>query len=389
MIKCKTFQVFDPSRVPSPCFVVDEVAVENNLRILQRVQQESGAKVLLALKAFSMFSMAPLFDRYLNGTCASGLYEARLGYTEFDGGVHTFCAAYKEEELLEILQISDHVVFNSFGQWQRFQSIIHEAKLQRPELHFGLRINPQHSEGTTAIYDPCAPGSRLGIPKSEFAGHGLKGISGLHFHTLCEQDFAPLDRTLAVVEEQFGDLLHKMEWVNFGGGHHITRADYPVDALIKRIVEFQEKYAVQVYLEPGEAAVLHSGVLVAEVLDITYNEMELAILDTSATCHMPDTLEMPYRADIFTAGSKDHKAFNYRLGGQTCLAGDVMGDYSFDAPLEIGQRLMFDDMAHYTMVKTMTFNGVGLPAIASWNSQTDELRVVKEFGYDDFKQRLS
>ena len=389
MIKCKTFQAFDLSRVPSPCFVVDEVAVENNLRILQSVQQASGAKVLLALKAFSMFSLAPLFDRYLDGTCASGLHEARLGYTEFDGGVHTFCAAYKEDDLAEILSISEHVVFNSFGQWQRFQPLIQEAKQRRPELQFGLRINPRHSEGTTAIYDPCAPGSRLGIPKSEFATHGLKGISGLHFHTLCEQDFAPLDRTLAVVEEQFGDLLHKLEWVNFGGGHHITRADYPVDKLIKRIIDFQEKYSVQVYLEPGEAAVLHSGVLVSEVLDLTYNEMALAILDTSATCHMPDTLEMPYRAEIFSAAEKQQKAYSYRLGGQTCLAGDVMGDYSFDQPLEIGQRLMFDDMAHYTMVKTMTFNGVGLPAIASWNSQTDELIVVKEFGYDDFKQRLS
>ncbi len=389
MIKCKTFNTFDPSRVPSPCFVVDEVAVENNLRILQRVEQESGAKVLLALKAFSMFSMAPLFDRYLSGTCTSGLYEARLGKREFSGAVHTFCAAYKEHELAEVMQISDHVVFNSLGQWQRFQSLTEQARKERSELKFGLRINPMHSEGTTPIYDPCAPGSRLGIPKSEFANQDLNGISGLHFHTLCEQDFAPLDRTLAVVEEQFGDLLHSMEWVNFGGGHHITRGDYPVDALIKRIVEFQEKYAVQVYLEPGEAAVLQSGVLVTEVLDITYNQMQLAILDTSATCHMPDTLEMPYRADVFGAGEKDQKSFAYRLGGQTCLAGDVMGDYSFDAPLEIGQRLMFDDMAHYTMVKTMTFNGVGLPAIASWNSQTDELIVVKEFGYDDFKQRLS
>jgi carboxynorspermidine decarboxylase len=389
MINCKTFETFDPMRVPSPCFVVDEVAVAKNLRILQRLQQESGAKVLLALKAFSMFSMAPLFDRYLQGTCASGLYEARLGSSEFGGEVHTFCAAYKEHELQEILQISDHVVFNSLGQWQRFQPLIEQAKQQRPALQFGLRINPQHSEGATPIYDPCAPGSRLGIPKSEFAGHDLDGISGLHFHTLCEQDFAPLDRTLAVVEEQFGELLHKMEWVNFGGGHHITREGYPVDALIKRIVEFQKKYSVQVYLEPGEAAVLHSGVLVAEVLDLTFNEMPLAILDTSATCHMPDTLEMPYRADIFAAGEQGEKAFNYRLGGQTCLAGDVMGDYSFDKPLQIGQRLIFDDMAHYTMVKTMTFNGVGLPAIASWNSDTDELRVVKEFAYNDFKQRLS
>jgi len=389
MINCKTFRTFDPLRVPSPCFVVDEIAVENNLRILQRLQQESGAKVLLALKAFSMFSMAPLFKRYLKGTCASGLHEARLGSTEFGGEVHTFCAAYKEDELQEILQISDHVVFNSLGQWQRFQPLIEAASQQRPELQFGLRINPQHSEGAAAIYDPCAPGSRLGIPKSEFVGHDLKGISGLHFHTLCEQDFAPLDRTLMVVEEQFGELLHNMEWVNFGGGHHITRADYPVDALIKRIVEFQEKYSVQVYLEPGEAAVLHSGVLVTEILDLTFNEMPLAILDTSATCHMPDTLEMPYRADIFDAGEQGEKTFDYRLGGQTCLAGDVMGDYSFDRPLQIGQRLIFDDMAHYTMVKTMTFNGIPLPAIASWNSDTDELKLVKEFGYNDFKQRLS
>jgi carboxynorspermidine decarboxylase len=389
MINCKTFKTFDPLLVPSPCFVVDEVAVENNLRVLQHLQQESGAKVLLALKAFSMFSMAPLFNRYLKGTCASGLHEARLGASEFGGEVHTFCAAYKEPELQEILQISDHVVFNSLGQWQRFQPLIEEAKQQRPELQFGLRINPQHSEGATPIYDPCAPGSRLGIPKSEFADHDLKGISGLHFHTLCEQDFAPLDRTLAVVEEQFGELLHKMQWVNFGGGHHITREGYPVDALIKRIVEFQEKYSVQVYLEPGETAVLHSGVLVAEVLDLTYNDIALAILDTSATCHMPDTLEMPYRADIFDAGEQGEKAFDYRLGGQTCLAGDVMGDYSFDQPLQIGQRLIFDDMAHYTMVKTMTFNGVSLPAIAIWNSGTDQLKVVKEFGYNDFKQRLS
>ncbi|MGB0449624.1 MAG: carboxynorspermidine decarboxylase [Porticoccaceae bacterium] len=389
MINCKTFQTFNPARVPSPCFVVDEVAVENNLRILQHVQQASGAKVLLALKAFSMFSMAPLFNRYLSGTCASGLYEARLGASEFEGAVHTFCAAYKEDDLQEILQISDHVLFNSLAQWQRFQPLIEKARQQRPELQFGLRINPLHSEGATPIYDPCAPGSRLGIPKSEFAGHNLDGISGLHFHTLCEQDFAPLDRTLAAVEAQFGEQLHNMQWVNFGGGHHITRAGYPLDALIKRIVEFQEKYAVQVYLEPGEAAVLHSGVLVAEVLDLSYNQMPLAILDTSATCHMPDTLEMPYRADIFSAGVQDEKAFNYRLGGQTCLAGDVMGDYSFDQQLQVGQRLVFDDMAHYTMVKTTTFNGIPLPSIAIWNSATDELRLVREFDYNDFKQRLS
>ena len=389
MIKSKTFQKFDTSRVPSPCFVIDEVAVEKNLRVLQRVQRESGAKVLLALKAFSMFSLAPLFDRYLSGVCASGLFEARLGYTEFGGQVHTFCAAYKEDELPEILSISDHVVFNSFSQWHRFQTIIQDAKHQRPELQFGVRINPQHSEADVPMYDPCAEGSRLGIPKSEFAGEHLKGISGLHFHTLCEQDFEPLSRTLDVIEENFADVLKKVEWVNFGGGHHITRDDYPVDELIKRIVAFQEKHSVQVYLEPGEAAVLGAGVLVAEVLDLTYNQMELAILDTSATCHMPDILEMPYRPEIFRAAEKGQKTYSYRLGGQTCLAGDVMGDYSFEKPLQLGQRLMFDDMAHYSMVKTTTFNGIALPTIALWNSDTDQIKIIKQFGYDDFKDRLS
>ncbi len=336
-----------------------------------------------------MFSLAPLFDRYLSGVCASGLFEARLGYTEFGGQVHTFCAAYKEDELPEILSISDHVVFNSFSQWHRFQTIIQDAKHQRPELQFGVRINPQHSEADVPMYDPCAEGSRLGIPKSEFAGEHLKGISGLHFHTLCEQDFEPLSRTLDVIEENFADVLKKVEWVNFGGGHHITRDDYPVDELIKRIVAFQEKHSVQVYLEPGEAAVLGAGVLVAEVLDLTYNQMELAILDTSATCHMPDILEMPYRPEIFRAAEKGQKTYSYRLGGQTCLAGDVMGDYSFEKPLQLGQRLMFDDMAHYSMVKTTTFNGIALPTIALWNSDTDQIKIIKQFGYDDFKDRLS
>ena len=389
MIKSKTFTEFDPSRVPSPCFVVDEASVEANLQILKRVQDESGAKILMALKAFSMFNLAPLISRYLKGTCASGLHEARLGREEFGGEVHTFSAAYTEADLKEILKISDHVVFNSFGQWQRFQPLIQAAKQSRPELEFGLRVNPMHSEGATPIYDPCAPGSRLGIPKAAFEGQSLDGISGLHFHTLCEQEFAPLDRTLKAVEEQFGDWLPSLKWVNFGGGHHITREDYDVDALIKRIIAFQKKYDVQVYMEPGEAIAIHTGVLVAEVLDLTHNQMDLAILDTSATCHMPDTLEMPYRAEIFGSGELNEKAYSYRLGGQTCLAGDVMGDYSFDQPLEIGQRLMFDDMSHYTMVKTSTFNGIGLPSIAVWNSKTDALRIVKQFAYEDFRNRLS
>ena len=383
------FLQFDPSRVPSPCFVVDEASVERNLKILNRVQEESGAKVLAALKAFSMWSLAPLVSKYLSGTCASGLYEARLGYEEYGVEVHVFSAAYSESDLREILDIADHVVFNSFAQWQRFQPLLEAAKAVRPQLQFGLRINPQHSEGEVAIYDPCAPCSRLGIPLGQFEGQSLAGITGLHFHTLCEQDVEPLKRTLAAVEAQFGDLLHQMQWVNFGGGHHITRSDYQVDELIELIKTFSEKYNVQVFLEPGEAVAIHTGVLVSEVLDLTWNDMALAILDTSATCHMPDTLEMPYRADILGAGLPEQYPYTYRLGGMTCLAGDVIGDYSFNQPLVVGQRLIFDDMSHYTMVKTTTFNGINLPAIAIWNSETDKLRLVKEFGYDDFKNRLS
>ncbi len=393
-MKSSTFKDFDPNRVPSPCYVVDEIAIEHNLKILHRVQQKSGAKILAALKAFSMWSLGPLVSKYLHGTCASGLNEARLGYEEYGGidagkETHVFSAAYSEQELGEILKIANHVVFNSFGQWQRFQPLLAEAKKQRPELQFGLRINPQHSEGEVEIYDPCAPCSRLGIPLSQFDGQDLQGISGLHFHTLCEQDFKPLERTLAVVEEKFGHLLPQMQWVNFGGGHHITRPDYQVDELIGAIKTFANKYDVQVYLEPGEAIAIHTGVLVSEALDLTWNQRPLAILDTSATCHMPDTLEMPYRADIFGAGLPSEKPYSYRLGGMTCLAGDVIGDYSFDQPLQVGQRLMFDDMSHYTMVKTTTFNGINLPAIALWNSETDNLRIIKQFDYEDFKGRLS
>ena len=388
-----SFVDFDPARVPSPCFVVDELAFENNLKILNDVQTRSGAKVLMALKAFSMFSLAPLVNYYLSGTCASGLHEARLGYEEFGGQsgreVHTFSAAYTASDLEEILKISHHVVFNSLAQWQRFQPLIRTYQAQRPELRFGLRINPNHSEGAAPIYDPCAPGSRLGIIREEFGNSLPEGITGLHFHTLCEQTFGPLERTLAAVEEQFGQFLPQLQWVNFGGGHHITREDYEREQLIECVHRFSEKYQVQVYLEPGEAAAIHTGVLVSEVLDLVRNKMDIAILDTSATCHMPDTLEMPYRANILGAGEPGEKAYTYRLGGQTCLAGDVMGDYSFDQPLSVGQRLVFDDMAHYTMVKTSTFNGIRLPSIAIWNSSKNSVRVVKRFHYEDFRNRLS
>lgn len=395
MQKREYFTHFNPARVPSPCFVIDKAAVEDNLTILNRVQRESGAKILAALKAFSCWSLAPLFRQYLSGTCASGLHEARLGREEFGGEVHCYSAAYKESDLIEILQVADHVVFNSFSQWARFKSLALSAQQTRPELQFGIRINPEHSEGETALYDPCAPCSRMGVTIAQFAQalsddpSLLEGISGLHFHTLCQQDLPPLQRTLVAVEEKFGKYFAQLQWINFGGGHHISREDYQLDELIELIKSFMARHKLQVYLEPGEAVAIRSGVLVAEVLDITWNGMAQAILDTSATCHMPDVLEMPYRADLLGAGMPHEFAHHYRLGGMTCLAGDVIGDYSFAQPLQVGQRLMFDDMAHYTMVKTTTFNGINLPAIALWDSRSDELQLLREFGYSDFKQRLA
>lgn len=383
------FSRLDLARLPSPCFVIDEVAVEHNLKILKRVADESGARVLAALKAFALWRLGPLTARYLSGTCASGLYEARLGHEAYGGEVHVFSPAYRESDLSELLGFAHHIVFNSSSQWRRFRTLVENARSQRPQLRFGLRINPEHSEASVPLYDPCAPGSRLGIPLSRLDASALDGISGLHFHTLCEQDLPPLERTLRAVEEKFGHLLPRMQWVNFGGGHHITRPDYQVDGLIALIRRFSERYGVQVYLEPGEAIAIGAGILCAEVLDLTWNQIDQAILDTSATCHMPDTLEMPYRADISGSGEPGEHAYTYRLGGLTCLAGDVIGDYSFERPLEVGQRLVFEDMAHYTMVKTTTFNGTPLPGIALWNSETDALTLVREFDYEDFKRRLS
>ena len=387
--RLERFRRLDPRRLPSPCFVVDEVAIEENLRILQRVQQESGARVLLALKAFSMWSLAPLVGRYLSGTCASGPHEARLGREWFGGEVHTFSAAYSEADMREVLELSDHVTFNSVAQWKRFAQLASEAARRRPSLRFGLRVNPEHSEAEVALYDPCAPFSRLGAPRSQIAPGDLEGMTGLHFHTLCEQDLAPLQRTLAAFEQKFADLLSGKKWVNVGGGHHITRAGYDVDQLVRTLRDFAARHDVQMYIEPGEAIAYHSGALVAEVLDLVHNGMPIAILDTSATCHMPDVLEMPYRPGILGAGEPGALPNTYRLGGQSCLAGDVIGDYSFAQPLAIGQRLVFEDMAYYSMVKTSTFNGVRLPSIAIWNSASDTIRVVRDFGYEDFKGRLS
>lgn len=391
------FNRLDLHRLPSPCFVVDEVAVERNLKILSQVEQLSGAKVLHALKAFSLWSLAPLTKAYLSGTCASGLHEAKLGHEFYGGEVHVFSAAFTQQDLAELLGFADHIVFNSCCQLLRFKNECIEAQKKRPELRFGLRINPEHSEGKVALYDPCANGSRLGVTYQQLNQHletvefkeAFSLISGLHFHTLCEQDFLPLQRTLKVVEEKFFDILMDMDWVNFGGGHHITHPEYQINDLVDCISKFKQRYAVEVYLEPGEAVALGTGVLVTEVLDIGFNQLPQVIVDTSATCHMPDTLEMPYRANIMGEVQATNSAHTYRLGGLTCLAGDVMGDYSFAKPLAVGDRLIFEDMAHYTMVKTSTFNGTLLPAIAIWNSESDKLSVVREFGYDDFKTRLS
>ncbi len=375
------FRNFDLGRVPTPCFVVDEKAVERNLRILSDVGARSGAHVLSALKAFSMFSLAPLIGQHLGGTCASGIFEARLGREEYGGEVATFCAGYKDTDIDEILALSDHIIFNSPAQKDRFLSRAKAAGVQ-----VGLRINPEHSEGEVAKYDPCAPCSRLGTPVSQLTDQVMQGVDGLHMHTLCEQGFEPLLRTWDAVGPKLKPFLKQLKWLNFGGGHHITREDYDRDALVAFIKNLRAEHGLKIYLEPGEAIALDAGILVGEILDLPVNGMPLAITDISATCHMPDVIEAPYRPALLGEADAGH---TYRLGGPSCLAGDVIGDYTWDKPLEIGQRFAFLDQAHYSMVKTNTFNGVPLPTIALWNSETDELKIVKQFGYADFKDRLS
>ncbi|WP_166416244.1 carboxynorspermidine decarboxylase [Cochlodiniinecator piscidefendens] len=375
------FREFDLSRVPSPCFVVDEIAVERNLKILADVGAESGAHVLSALKAFSMFSLAPLVRKYLRGTCASGLYEARLAREEYGGEVATFCAGYKADEISEIIELSDHVIFNSVSQKIRFLRQCRDGGVQ-----VGLRINPEHSEGEIPKYDPCAPCSRLGMPISQLNADALDGVDGIHMHTLCEQGFEPLARTWEAIEAQLQPYLHGLKWVNFGGGHHITRADYDRAALVEFIKDIRTKYGVEVYLEPGEAVALDAGILVGEILDLPENDIKLAITDISATCHMPDVIEAPYRPALL---DEVEAGYSYRLGGPSCLAGDVIGDYTWAQSLSVGDRFAFLDQGHYSMVKTNTFNGVALPTIALWNSETDALRIVRSFDYDDFKSRLS
>jgi len=376
----------DFKNVKTPAYVVDEKILKRNLKIIDGVQKESGAKILMALKGFSMFAVFPLIKKYLPGTEASSIDEARLGAEEFGGEVHTFCPAYTKESIGEFIKYSDHLIFNSFSQWNSLKQIVLGSE---KKVSCGLRVNPEHCETETPMYDPCGPVSRLGVTIKNFRFVDLEGIEGLHFHNLCELNADALLRTLKVFEEKFGEFLPKMKWVNFGGGHHITRKDYDVALLVKVIKDFKQRYPnLEVYLEPGEAIALNAGVLVAGVADITNNEMDIAILDVSAAAHMPDVIEMPYRPTILNAGISGEKKYTYRLGGPSCLAGDVIGDYSFDEPLKVGDKLIFLNMAIYTMVKNNTFNGLRLPDIVV-RDLTGGFKIIKTFGYEDFKNRLS
>ncbi len=370
--------------IKTPYFLVDETLLRKNLEILKDVSQRSGCKILLAQKAFSMFSTYPLIRQYLAGTTASGLFEARLGKEEFGGETHVFSPAYGEEEFSALLSYTDDFIFNTPRQVRKFA-----ARAKAAGKSVGLRVNPECStqEGH-AIYDPCSPGSRLGTTLENFEEDLLPLLDGFHMHTLCEQNADALETTVLAMEKKFGRYLHGLQWINLGGGHHITREDYDVEKLVSLIRRLRETYQVEIYLEPGEAVVLNAGFLITSVLEIMRNQMDIAILDTSAACHMPDVLEMPYRPPLRNAGLPQEKPYTYRLGGPTCLAGDIIGDYSFDAPLQEGDELVFEDMALYTMVKTNTFNGMPLPSIV-WRDSQGQLTVVRQFGYNDFKKRLS
>ncbi|HFI0152076.1 TPA: carboxynorspermidine decarboxylase [Streptococcus suis] len=371
-------------QVPTPAYVIDEAKLVNNLEILKSVQDHTGCKVLLAQKAFSMYATYPLISQYLAGTTASGLYEAKLGREEFGGEVHVFAPAFKDADLEEILEIADHIVFNSERQLRK-----HVDKCRAAGVSVGLRINPECStQGDHALYDPCAAGSRFGVRIDQFSEDLLDLVDGLHFHTLCEQNSDDLKTTLDAVEAKFGPYLHRIKWLNMGGGHHVTREDYDLDLLISSIQHMQETYGLEVYIEPGEAIALNAGYLVTEVLDIVENGIETLVLDTSATCHMPDVLEMPYRPPLRNGFEAGEKEFTYRLSSNTCLTGDIIGDYSFEKPVEIGDKLYFEDMAIYSFVKNNTFNGIGLPSLVLMD-KTGDCRIIKEFGYEDFKGRLS
>lgn len=369
--------------LPTPYFVVDESLLIKNLEILKSVCDRAGCKILLAQKAFSMYRTYPLISQYLYGTTASGLHEARLGKEEFPGETHVFSPAYREDEFEELLTYADHFVFNSPRQVEKFG-----IRAKKAGKQIGLRINPQCStqEGHE-IYDPCADGSRLGTTLANFDPKQVEILDGLHFHTLCEQNSDDLEKTVIEFEKKFGKYLHSMKWLNLGGGHHITRKDYDIEKLINIVKGLKEKYNVEVYLEPGEAVVLNAGFLVTSVMETFNNVIDVAIVDTSAACHMPDVIEMPYRPPLYNSGESGEKKYTYRLGGPTCLAGDVIGDYSFDEPLKEGDKLIFEDMALYTMVKTNTFNGMKLPSIV-YRKKDGRFELVRSFGYEDFKSRL-
>lgn len=376
---------FDISSLETPCYLVDERLLVHNLEVLASVMERTGCKILLAQKGFSMFSEYPLIGKYLSGTTASSLFEARLGHEEMGGETHIFSPAYDDRDFDEILSICDHIVFNSMNQWRKHRKAVQHC---RRSIACGMRVNHGYSEVDVELYNPCAQGSRLGVRREYLVESELDDIVGLHFHTMCEQNADVLERTLPHFEREFGDLIRQMKWVNFGGGHHITRADYDVDRLVDCLNRFHDQWGVLIYLEPGEAIALNTGCLVASVLDVNEYDIPVAILDTSAACHMPDVLEMPYRPEIIGAGRAGEKPYAYRLGGPTCLAGDVIGTYAFDKQLKPGDRLVFTDMAHYTMVKNNTFNGIQLPSIFR-KRRDGKVEVVRRFGYEDFKGRLS
>lgn len=379
------FARFDLTRVPSPAFVVDAAKVRANLAVLRAIGDSSGAKVLAALKAFSMWSLGSTVAEHLDGVCASGLFEARLGREEYGGEVATYCAAYKAEDLPEILRLSDHIIFNSPGQHRRFAPLLDAARAAGETFDVGLRINPLHSEGEVAKYDPAAPCSRLGYPIDQLTPEDMVGIDGIHMHTLCEQDFPPLARTWASVKPKLAPYFGQLKWINFGGGHHVTRADYQIDDLVAFLAAVRVETGCEVMIEPGEAVALDAGILVGEILDLFDNGMAIGITDISATCHMPDVIEAPYRPAML---GEESEGTAVRLGGPSCLAGDVIGDYRLLGGAQVGQRFAFLDQAHYSMVKTNTFNGVPLPGIWLWDSETDELREIRRFSYEDFKGRL-
>jgi len=375
------------NQVETPCYLINIGVIERNCIILDEVQKRTGAKIILALKAFALPKVFPIISKYLHGVCASGPIEARLGYEDFGKEVHTFAPAYSEEDMEEVIKYSDHIIFNSLYMWRKFKDRI---KNSGKKIEVGLRVNPEHSEVEVLLYNPCAPGSRFGVRAKDIENEDLTGIDGLHFHALCEQNSDVFVRVLNSFEKLFSKHIPKMKWVNFGGGHHITRKDYDIDLLCNTINDFRKRYNnIDVYLEPGEAVVLNAGVLVAKVLDIVKNDIDIAILDTSAETHMPDVLAMPYTPEIIGAGKPGELPYTYRLGGISCLAGDVIGDYSFQKPLERGQRLIFLDMALYSFVKNTTFNGIKLPSLILYNPENKTVEVVRRFGYEDYRNKFT